>query len=116
MTFQAFQRGARLAGALARLRAGAGVTDTALDSGFESLAGSPAKTPAEAAVCARFRAHLERRVEEVNQGLARYESIKRFAILPQELSIDGGELTPTLKLKRRVIAEKYRETIEGLYA
>jgi long-subunit acyl-CoA synthetase (AMP-forming) len=81
-----------------------------------ALAGSPAKTPAEAASCARFRAHLERRVEEVNQGLARYESIKRFAILPQELSIDGGELTPTLKLKRRVIGEKYRATIEELYA
>jgi long-subunit acyl-CoA synthetase (AMP-forming) len=81
-----------------------------------ALAGSPAKTPAEAAVCARFRAYLERQVEAVNQDLARYESIKRFAILPQELSIDGGELTPTLKLKRRVIGEKYRETIEGLYA
>jgi long-subunit acyl-CoA synthetase (AMP-forming) len=81
-----------------------------------AAAGSPAKTPAEAAACAAFRAHLEKQVEVVNEGLARYESIKRFAILPQELSIDGGELTPTMKLKRRVIAERYRETIDGLYA
>ncbi len=79
-------------------------------------AGSPAKTVAEAATCAAFHAHLEREVEIVNQGLARYESIKRFAILPRELSVDAGELTPTMKLKRRVIAERYREEIEGLYA
>ena len=79
-------------------------------------AGSPAKTPAEAATCPAFRAHVERQVEAVNGGLARYESIKRFALLPQELSVEAGELTPTLKLKRRVIVERYRETIESLYA
>jgi long-subunit acyl-CoA synthetase (AMP-forming) len=78
-------------------------------------AGSPARTPAEAATCPAFRAHLEREVESVNQGLARYESIKRFAILPRELSVEAGELTPTLKLKRRVITERYREAIDGLY-
>jgi long-subunit acyl-CoA synthetase (AMP-forming) len=79
-------------------------------------AGSPARTAAEAAVCPHFRAHVGRQVEDVNRGLARYESIKRFALLPCELSVDNGELTPTLKLKRRVIAERHRETIEALYA
>jgi len=79
-------------------------------------AGSPAQSPPEAARCATFRSYLERQVEEVNHDLARYETIKRFAVLPRELSIDGGELTPTLKLKRRVVYERYAREIEGLYA
>ena len=41
--------------------------------------------------------------------------MKKFAVLPNELSIDGGELTPTMKLKRKVIAEKYKDVIEKLY-
>ena len=79
-------------------------------------AGSPARSVDEAAGCPLFRAHVERQVEEINATLARYESIKKFALLPRELSVDGGELTPTLKLKRRVIFERHRETIERLYA
>ena len=51
----------------------------------------------------------------VNKRLARVQSVKKFAVLPNELSIDGGELTPTMKLKRRVIAEKYADVIERLY-
>jgi long-subunit acyl-CoA synthetase (AMP-forming) len=54
-------------------------------------------------------------LDAVNQRLARVQTIKRFAILPAELSIDGGELTPTLKLKRKSIAEKYAHVIEQLY-
>ena len=61
-------------------------------------------------------AHLERQVEAVNARLARYETIKKFKVLPRELSVEAGELTPTLKLKRRVIFERYREAIEALYA
>jgi len=79
-------------------------------------AGSPAREPEAAAECPRFRAHLERQVEAVNQTLARYETIKRFAILPDQFSIDGGELTPTMKLKRRVVQEKYADEIEALYS
>jgi len=63
-----------------------------------------------------FRAYVERQVEEINQGLARYETIKKIALLPKELSVETGELTPTLKLKRRVILERHRETIQALYA
>ncbi len=43
------------------------------------------------------------------------EAIKRWAVLPGELTVEGGELTPTLKLKRRVIAQKYKSEIERLY-
>jgi long-subunit acyl-CoA synthetase (AMP-forming) len=78
-------------------------------------AGSPARSTAEAAACPVFRAHLAARLEKVNAELARYESIRNFAILPQELSVDGGELTPTLKLKRRVIHARYAAEIDALY-
>jgi long-subunit acyl-CoA synthetase (AMP-forming) len=78
-------------------------------------AGSPARTVEEAAECASFKAYLERQVEAVNARLARYETIKRFSVLKRELSVEAGELTPTLKLKRRVILERCRETIEKMY-
>ncbi len=54
-------------------------------------------------------------VEAVNARLARFESIKRFALVEPDFSVDGGELTVTLKLKRRVIADLHADTVEGLY-
>ena len=78
-------------------------------------AGSPARSVAEATACAQFRAYLDAQVETTNRELARYESIRKYAILPQELSVDAGELTPTLKLKRRVIHQKHADAIEALY-
>ena len=79
-------------------------------------AGSPFRTPRELAGCAVFRRHLEQQVETVNASLARYETIKKFVILPAELSIETGELTPTMKLKRRVVTQKYAAEIDSLYA
>jgi long-subunit acyl-CoA synthetase (AMP-forming) len=78
-------------------------------------AGSPARDLVAARACPLLHAHLERQIERVNADLARYESVRRFALLPGELSVQGGELTPTLKLKRRVIREKYAAEIEALY-
>ena len=46
-------------------------------------------------------------VDDVNADRSRYEQIKRFAILPRDFTMDDGELTPTLKLKRRVVAEHF---------
>ena len=80
------------------------------------LAGSPARDSASAARCPRFHAWLERQVEEVNTRLARYEMIRRFAILPEQLTLEAGELTPTLKLKRRIIHERHAQAIDSLYA
>ena len=54
-------------------------------------------------------------VETVNAPLARYEQVKRFRLLPTSLSIEGGQLTPTLKVKRRVVAEQYAGLIAELY-
>ena len=55
-------------------------------------------------------------VEKVNAGLARHEQIKRSALLPAEFGIATGELTPTLKVKRRVVAQRWNDVIERLYA
>ncbi len=89
--------------------------DPARVAAAAQAAGSPARSVAEAAACPTFRAHLGALVEKVNAELARYESIRNFAFLPQELSVEGGELTPTLKLKRRVIHTKYAAQIDALY-
>lgn len=58
---------------------------------------------------------FQERIKEINSKLAKYETIKNFAILPRDFSIETGELTPTLKLKRKVIYEKYKDKIEKLY-
>jgi len=62
------------------------------------------------------RALIESEVERVNAGLARVETIKRFAILPKRLYHEDGEVTATLKVKRSSIAAKYADLIEELYA
>lgn len=77
--------------------------------------GSPATTAAEGASCPVIRAALEVAVGEINRTLASYETIKRFAVLDGQLSIDDGTLTPTLKLRRRNVDELYRDVIESLY-
>ncbi|HXI91529.1 MAG TPA: long-chain fatty acid--CoA ligase [Blastocatellia bacterium] len=55
-------------------------------------------------------------VNRLTRELADYEKVKRIGLLAEEFSIDGGELTPTLKVKRRVVEEKYGELIESLYS
>ena len=58
---------------------------------------------------------LERQVAEATERLAQFEKVKRIALLENELTVDGGELTPTLKVKRRVIDEKYKDVIDRIY-
>ena len=59
---------------------------------------------------------VQRDVAKLTAGLADYERIRRVALLPDELTIDNGELTPTLKVKRRVIDEKFGALIDELYS
>jgi long-chain acyl-CoA synthetase len=59
---------------------------------------------------------VESEVAQVNRELASYESVKYFRILPRDLSTETGELTPSLKVKRKVMAERYRREIEEMYA
>ncbi len=72
----------------------------------------PASWPGHAGI----RALIEADVAAVNTRLARYEQVRNWALLPAEFTIEGGELTPTLKVKRRVIASKYQEVLDRLYA
>ena len=55
-------------------------------------------------------------VETVNEDLANYESVKKIAIAPEEFTVENGVLTPTFKIKRRVVAEKHSDLIEGMYS
>ena len=59
---------------------------------------------------------FERQIAGLTTDLAQFERVKKVALLENELTIEGGELTPTLKVKRRVIDEKYRKVIDELYA
>ena len=62
-----------------------------------------------------INAEIGKGVDRVNQELARYETIKKFIILPREFSQEDGEITPTLKLKRKPICEKYRCLLDSMY-
>ena len=62
-----------------------------------------------------FLAVVDRHVQERNQHLARYETIKAYRILPESFSEKTGELTPSLKLKKKVIMDNYRDLIESMY-
>jgi long-chain acyl-CoA synthetase len=59
---------------------------------------------------------VQRAVDEVNRDISRYEQIKRFTILPRDFTLEAGEVTPTLKLKRRVCIEHFSAEIEALYS
>ena len=61
------------------------------------------------------RALFQPLVDQANAELARHEQVKQFALLPTQFSIETGELTPTLKVKRRVVAERWHDVIEGIY-
>ena len=55
-------------------------------------------------------------IDELNRGLARWEQVKRFIILPRDLSIEEGEITPSLKLKRKIVVQKFKDDLDTLYA
>jgi len=81
-----------------------------------AAAGSAAQDSKAASECDTFRAYIQTQLDGINATLARVQTIKKFVILPEELSIEGGELTPTMKLKRRIVNEKYAAEIESMYA
>jgi long-chain acyl-CoA synthetase len=81
--------------------AGQGIEDTSI----EALSANPAVIE-----------EVGRGVDAANEGLARVEGIKRFTLLPSDWQPGGDELTPTMKLKRKPIHEKYGSEIEELYA
>jgi long-chain acyl-CoA synthetase len=59
---------------------------------------------------------IESEIQRLNEHFGHYAQIKKFVLLPEEWTLAGGELTPTLKLKRRQLVQKYTREIESLYA
>jgi long-chain acyl-CoA synthetase len=72
-------------------------------------------SPEEVTSSDAMRAEVQRAVDEVNERVGRVEQIKKFTILPEDLSQATGELTPTLKVKRNVVNEKFADEVERLY-
>ncbi|HEY4715975.1 MAG TPA: long-chain fatty acid--CoA ligase [bacterium] len=63
----------------------------------------------------QIRERVKHTIDAVNSKLASFESLKKFELLPQDLTQEGGELTPTLKVKRKVIMQKYNELVDSMY-
>lgn len=78
--------------------------------------GVNAKTAEEMALSAEVQKLFKDAIDEKNKNFGQWETVKRFQIMPSEWSIDGGELTPTMKVKRKIVLEKYKDVIEKLYS
>jgi long-subunit acyl-CoA synthetase (AMP-forming) len=78
--------------------------------------GSGASDAETASKDEKFLGFLQRQIDGVNARLARVQAIKKFKVIPREFTIEGGELTPTMKVKRKVVTEKYKNEIEKLYS
>lgn len=75
-----------------------------------------AKTPQEMVKNEDVIALFKKLIDEKNKNFGQWETVKKFVLLPNEWGIETGELTPTMKVKRKVVNEKYKEEIEKLYA
>ena len=63
----------------------------------------------------KFREYIHSQIEQINGKLAQYETIKQFSLLASDFSLETGELTPSLKIKRKVVNERYKDAIEQMY-
>lgn len=82
---------------------------------FSKHNGIPACSDKDLIANDQIKALIQKQVDEVNETLPRYEQIKYYKVLDKPFSVESGELTPTLKLKRRIVFEKYKDEIESLY-
>jgi long-chain acyl-CoA synthetase len=74
------------------------------------------KTPEDFCNSPRIVDLFMRQIDSLTKGLSKYEKVKRIALLDHELTVEAGELTPTLKVKRRVVDENYRALIDKIYS
>ena len=63
----------------------------------------------------KFLKYVQEGVDAANAELARYENVRKFTVLPLDFTVEGGELTPTQKIKRRIVNDKYGDEIEAFY-
>jgi long-chain acyl-CoA synthetase len=85
-------------------------------AGWAAQHGMEGRPYAEVVSSEACRAMVQGYVDELNAGLNRWETIKKFTILESDLSVERGELTPSLKLKRKVVADKYKDLLDAHYA
>lgn len=78
--------------------------------------GVPCSSRADLIEHGRVQSLYEEVVEAANEKLARFEQLKRVVLVPEEFTAENGALTPTMKLRRRVVEERYRRQIDDLYA
>ncbi|SED50253.1 long-chain acyl-CoA synthetase [Streptomyces sp. 3213] len=86
------------------------VLDWAKENGLEG------KSYAEVVAAPATVAMVEGYVKELNEGLQRWQTIKKFRLLPRDLDVEHGEITPSLKLKRPVVEREYKHLIDEMYA
>lgn len=91
------------------------VLDDEIAPAWAAARGIEAAEPAALASHPRIKAEIDEAVSAANERLARVEQVKQYTLLARSWTPESGELTPTLKLKRRVINERYRDDIESLY-
>ena len=77
---------------------------------------APRDMPAAVVAMDKVKAKITEEVERLNESFGKWEQIKKFELLPRDMTIDSGELTPTMKPKRKFINEKYKAEIEKIYA
>jgi long-chain acyl-CoA synthetase len=82
---------------------------------FSKHSGIPACSDKDLVESAQIKELIKKQVDEVNETLPRYEQIKYYKVLDKSFSVESGELTPTLKLKRRIVFEKFKDDIEKMY-
>ena len=76
----------------------------------------PPKSYAELVTSPEARVLVKGYVDQLNAQLNHWEEIKKFLILDRDLSVEEGDLTPSMKLKRRVVAAKYKDELDSLYS
>ncbi|TAM91896.1 long-chain fatty acid--CoA ligase [bacterium] len=82
----------------------------------ERIGASPGDRTEDLALDPRVVRLFAHEVHEQSEGLSPFEQIRRFTVLPRDLTVEGGELSPTLKLKRRIIEQRYAAQIERVYS
>jgi long-chain acyl-CoA synthetase len=78
--------------------------------------GLDGKSSDELAKDDRVKAMMQEYIDQLNKTLAKHETIKKFAILPHDFTLEAGEITPSLKVKRKVVEQKYKKVLDGFYA